>query len=82
LARRILYIYTIFVKNIFILYIKRMHNFALTFSLSIIPLNKFAYKNVIFFVAFEKIKIYIIVFDILLVSLKKMSIVCLFFLTR
>jgi len=40
-----------------------------------ISLKKFAYKNVILLVSFKKIRIYII-FSILLVSLKKINIVC------
>jgi len=56
-----------------ILYIKRTHGFGLTFPLSIIPLNKFDYKNVVLFVLFKKIRIYIIFVTI---SMKKISIVC------
>jgi len=52
-------------------YIKGIHDFVLVFSLSIITLNKFVYKNTIFlFVILKNIRIYII-FTLLLVSLKK-----------
>jgi len=39
------------------LYIKKIHEFELTFSLSIIPLDKFDYENTILLVSFKKIKI-------------------------
>ena len=56
-----------FVKKIYsILYIKRIHSFGLTFSIS---LNKCVYKNVILLILSKTIKIYIIVV-ILFVSLK------------
>jgi len=50
---------------------KGICSFGLIFSLPIIPSNKFDYKNTILLVSFKKIRIYII----LLVSLKKISII-------
>jgi len=44
------------------------------FILPIIPLNKLAYKNVILLMSLKKIRIYIL-FAILLVSFKKISMV-------
>jgi len=45
--------------------------FGLTFLLLIMILTEFDYKNTILLTSFKKIRIYIIIFVILLVSLKK-----------
>jgi len=50
--------------------------FRMTFSFQIIPSNKFVYENdILLFVSFKKIIIYII-FAILLASLKNINIIC------
>jgi len=56
----------IFIHSISIIYIKKIHSFGVTFSLSIILLNKFDHKNVILLVLLKNIRIYIIcyIFDI------------------
>jgi len=56
---------------IYTIYIKKTYGFGLIFSLLIMILNKFDYKNVILLISFKKIRIYIIIFIILLVLLKK-----------
>jgi len=43
-----------------ILYMKKIHGFEMAFSLPIITLNKFDYKNVILLVSLKEIRIYIL----------------------
>jgi len=57
------------------LYIKTIHGLGVAFSLPIVPLNKITYKNAMLLVSFKRIRNYII-FAILFVSLKNISIVC------